>query len=82
VRSFAFETRRRPRLPEMRSSRRPELQKGLQRFAKPWYRTRALRIFRDDDSLSGNPDLWQVDRAGARGFHASDLAGLAGGGEV
>src|ERR1700735_1685437 len=36
----------------------PELQKALQRFAKPWYRTRALRGFRDDASLSANPDLW------------------------
>jgi WD40 repeat protein len=34
------------------------LQKGLQRFAKPWYRARALRIFRDSASLSANPDLW------------------------
>jgi hypothetical protein len=35
-----------------------ELQKGLQQFAKPWYRTRALRIFRDDAALSANPELW------------------------
>ena len=36
----------------------PALQRGLQRFAKPWYRLRALRLFRDDASLSANPDLW------------------------
>jgi WD40 repeat protein len=36
----------------------PAMQTGLQRFAKPWYRKRALRIFRDDASLSANPDLW------------------------
>src|SRR3954452_17231605 len=36
----------------------PALQRGLQRFAKPWYRLRALRGFRDDASLSANPDLW------------------------
>ncbi len=36
----------------------PALQRGLQRFAKPWYRMRALRVFRDDASLSANPDLW------------------------
>src|SRR5262249_37681275 len=36
----------------------PALQKGLQRFAKPWYRARALRVFRDNASLSANPDLW------------------------
>ncbi len=35
-----------------------ELQKGLQQFAKPWYRTRALHIFRDDAALSANPELW------------------------
>ena len=34
------------------------LQSGLQRFAKPWYRARALRVFRDDASLSASPDLW------------------------
>src|SRR5262249_52697029 len=36
----------------------PVLQRGRQQFAKPWYRLRALRIFRDDASLSANPDLW------------------------
>ncbi|MGH7866456.1 MAG: TIR domain-containing protein, partial [Candidatus Dormibacteraceae bacterium] len=36
----------------------PTLQTGLERFAKPWYRSRALRVFRDTTSLSANPDLW------------------------
>lgn len=36
----------------------PALQRGLQGFAKPWYRQRALRVFRDDDSLSANPAIW------------------------
>lgn len=36
----------------------PAIQAGLHRFAKPWYRIRALRAFRDDASLSANPDLW------------------------
>ena len=36
----------------------PHLQAGLQRFAKPWYQTRAVRIFRDKTSLSVNPALW------------------------
>jgi WD40 repeat protein len=36
----------------------PALQVALQRFAKPWYRMRALRVFRDDASLSANPALW------------------------
>ena len=31
---------------------------GLQRFAKPWWQRRALRIFRDESSLSANPHLW------------------------
>ncbi|HSM45730.1 MAG TPA: toll/interleukin-1 receptor domain-containing protein, partial [Acidimicrobiia bacterium] len=36
----------------------PRLQSGLQRFAKPWWRRRALRVFRDESSLSANPQLW------------------------
>jgi hypothetical protein len=36
----------------------PRLQAGLQRFAKPWWQRRALRIFRDEASLSANPHLW------------------------
>jgi WD40 repeat protein len=36
----------------------PALRNGLHRFAKPWYRQRALRVFRDDDSLSVTPGLW------------------------
>lgn len=34
------------------------LRVGLERFAKPWYRVRALRIFHDTASLSANPALW------------------------
>ena len=37
----------------------PALQKGLQRFAKSWYQARALRIFRDDASMSVNANLWR-----------------------
>lgn len=36
----------------------PRLQSGLQRFAKPWWRRRALRMFRDQTSLSASPHLW------------------------
>ena len=36
----------------------PALQRGLQRFARRWYRIRALRIFRDETSLSASPHLW------------------------
>ena len=37
----------------------PRLQSGLQRFAKPWWKRRALRIFRDNASLAANPHLWE-----------------------
>ena len=33
------------------------LQKALHRIAKPWYRMRALRVFRDASSLSASEDL-------------------------
>jgi WD40 repeat protein len=36
----------------------PALQGALQRFSKPWYRLRALRVFRDNASLAANPGLW------------------------
>jgi tetratricopeptide (TPR) repeat protein len=34
------------------------LQSVIQRLGKPWYRRRALRLFRDDTSLSATPHLW------------------------
>src|SRR5215510_9927500 len=34
------------------------LQAVVQTLGKPWYRRRALRIFRDDTSLSATPGLW------------------------
>lgn len=36
----------------------PVLRDGIQRFAKPWYRRRALHVFLDNSSLSANPGLW------------------------
>ena len=36
----------------------PRLQAGLQKFAKPWWKRRAVRIFRDESSLAANPHLW------------------------
>lgn len=36
----------------------PAFQRELERFAKPWYRIRALRVFRDNASLTANPGLW------------------------
>lgn len=34
------------------------VQSSLQRFARPWYKTYALRVFRDQTGLSANPALW------------------------
>lgn len=36
----------------------PALQSALHRFAKPWYRLRAVQVFRDKTSLSVSPALW------------------------
>ena len=36
----------------------PRLQAALQTFAKPWWKRRAVRVFRDQSSLSANPHLW------------------------
>ena len=36
----------------------PAIQRALHLLAKPWYRLRALHIFRDETSLSANPALW------------------------
>ena len=44
------------------------LQSAIQRLGKPWYRRRALRLFRDDTSLSATPGLWpSIEQAAARG---------------
>jgi WD40 repeat protein len=36
----------------------PAVQQSLHRFARPWYRLRAIRVFRDEASLSASPALW------------------------
>jgi WD40 repeat protein len=36
----------------------PAIQSGLQRFMRPWYRRRALRVFRDETGLAVDPALW------------------------
>lgn len=36
----------------------PALQSALERFAKPWYRVRALRVFLDSANLTASPELW------------------------
>jgi WD40 repeat protein len=42
----------------------PAVQLALQRFARPWYRPWALRVFRDSTSLAATPELWpSIERA-------------------
>ena len=41
----------------------PTLQREIERFAKPWYRVRAIRVFRDDANLSAEPGLWTAIEA-------------------
>lgn len=36
----------------------PGLERALEKFAKPTFKRRALRIFRDSNDLSISPDLW------------------------
>jgi WD40 repeat protein len=38
----------------------PAVEKGLKRFAKPWYQASALRIFRDQAALPVTHDLWHT----------------------
>src|SRR5437868_566516 len=38
------------------------LQSGLHSFARPWYKLRALHIFRDQTNLAANPALWSSIR--------------------
>jgi WD40 repeat protein len=45
----------------------PALERGLQQLAKPWYRRRALRVFRDATGLSVNPTLWKSIQSGLDG---------------
>ena len=43
------------------------LQSVVQKLGKAWYRRRALRVFRDDTSLSATPQLWpSIERALSR----------------
>ncbi|WP_197289367.1 TIR domain-containing protein [Saccharothrix sp. NRRL B-16348] len=45
----------------------PALQRGLQRLARRWNQIRALRVFRDQESLAANPDLWTTIGEALRG---------------
>ena len=49
----------------------PALRRGLHQLAKPWYKTRAAKVFVDNASLSTNPALWTSITAaldGSRNF--------------
>jgi len=42
----------------------PSLQRALHRIAKPWYRLRTMRVFRDETNLATSPGLWtEIERA-------------------
>jgi WD40 repeat protein len=48
----------------------PRVQAGLQRLARPTFRPRAVRIFRDQTDLSATPGLWTtIERALDRSGH-------------
>lgn len=40
-----------------------QLQRALQRIAKPWYRLRGMRVFRDETDLSVAPEGWPAIQA-------------------
>lgn len=51
------------------------LQSVMQTLGKPWYRDRALRVFRDDTSLSATPHLWpSIEKALSQSRHLVLLA--------
>ena len=40
----------------------PALERGMERLARPWYRVRALSVFRDQSDLAVTPHLWETIR--------------------
>jgi WD40 repeat protein len=51
------------------------LQLALEKFAKPWNKVRACRIFRDQTNLAVAPDLWaEIEKALASSEHLLFLA--------
>jgi WD40 repeat protein len=51
------------------------LKRGLHRFARPWYRLRALHVFLDNTNLAANPNLWtSITEALGRAHHLVLLA--------
>ena len=41
-----------------------DLHTGLEKFAKPWHRLRAIRVFHDDSSMAANTALWKTIERG------------------
>ncbi len=56
------------------------LQSVIQKLGKPWYKRRALRVFRDDTSLSATPHLWPSIEKALAESRSLDPARLARGG--
>jgi TIR domain len=44
----------------------PAVQHALHRIAKPWYRMRTMRLFRDQTNLAASPALWHSIEAALR----------------
>jgi WD40 repeat protein len=44
-------------------ARAPAIHSALHRFAKPWYRLRAIHVFRDQTNLAATPELWPTIQA-------------------
>ena len=54
------------------------LQRALERVAKPWFRRSAVRIFRDQTSLSASPELWaEIEKNLARCDHFILMASVS-----
>jgi len=59
------------------------LQSVVQKLGKPWYRRRALRVFRDDTSLSAAPELWSaIEQSIARSRYLILLASPEAAGSI
>ena len=41
-----------------------DLHTGLEKFAKPWHRLQAIRVFHDDSSMAANTALWKTIERG------------------
>lgn len=53
----------------------PAVQRALHRLTRPWYKVRALRVFRDKTSLAVTPQVWpSIERAMAESRYLVLLA--------